>query len=279
MDGTMTAASWPYSKWMPSARSRNSRARWRSSRAICKRCRRPRTARAACFIPARSSTGANRNGDATASRSRTPRGRSCSRWLRVMELQCRADKRQRNPPLNARGGGVRCRLSTLRPRQAEITLPRRPSQIVISYRRGVTAMADFRERLGEPDLIRFYDYWVSLRGDRAMPSCTDVDPSHIPPEFLPNLMLIDVFHAPRRYRYRLIGTQVVAATGEDRTGQAFENVGFFKAHPVVLEQYNCVARTGRPLHSLEPFTNFATSAIYDVDRLLLPLSGDNRTVD
>ena len=140
-------------------------------------------------------------------------------------------------------------------------------------------MADFRERLRNPDLIRFYDYWVSLRGDQAMPSRKDVDPLHIPPEFLPNLMLIDVLHAPRRYRYRLIGTQVVAASGEDRTGQAFENVGFFKANPVVLEQYNCVAENGRPLHSLEPFTNFATGATYDVDRLLLPLSSDGRTVD
>ena len=140
-------------------------------------------------------------------------------------------------------------------------------------------MADFRERLRDPDLIRFYDYWVSLRGDQAMPSRKDVDPPHIPPELLPNLMLIDVLHAPRRYRYRLIGTQVVAASGEDRTGQTFENVEFFKANPVVLEQYNCVAEHGRPLHSLEPFTNFATGATYDVDRLLLPLSSDGRTVD
>ena len=140
-------------------------------------------------------------------------------------------------------------------------------------------MADFRERLGDPELIRFYDYWTSLRGDRAIPSRADVDPLHIPREFLPNLMLIDVLREPRRYRYRLIGTQVVAASGEDRTGQTFENVGFIKAHPVVLEQYNCVVENARPLHSLEPFTNFATGASYDVDRLLLPLSSDGRTVD
>ena len=140
-------------------------------------------------------------------------------------------------------------------------------------------MPDFRERLGNPDLIRFYDFWASLRGNRAMPSRQDVDPLHIPPEFLPNLMLIDVLHAPRRYRYRLIGTHVVAATGEDRTGQPFENVGFFKNNPVVLEQYNCVVEHGRPVHSLEPFTNFKTGGTYDVDRLLLPLSSDGRTVD
>jgi len=84
---------------------------------------------------------------------------------------------------------------------------------------------------------------------------------------------------PGDNRYRLIGTQVVAATGEDRTGKTFENVGFIKTNPVVLEQYNCVAENGRPLHSLEPFTNFATGGTYDVDRLLLPLSDDGRTVD
>jgi hypothetical protein len=37
-------------------------------------------------------------------------------------------------------------------------------------------MTDFRERLGDPDLSRFYDYWTSLRGDLAMPSRQDVDP-------------------------------------------------------------------------------------------------------
>lgn len=140
-------------------------------------------------------------------------------------------------------------------------------------------MSDFREHLAHPDLIRFYDFWLSLRGDRAMPSGKDLDPLNIPPEFSPYVMLIDVLRAPRRYRYRLIGTQVVAATGEDRTGQTFENVGFIKANPVVLEQYNCVAENGRPLHSLESFTNLATGTTYDVDRLLLPLSSDGRTVD
>jgi hypothetical protein len=140
-------------------------------------------------------------------------------------------------------------------------------------------MTDFREQLGDPDLIRFYDFWAGLRGDRPMPSRKDLDPLHIPSEFLPNLMLIDVFNEPRRYRYRLVGTHVVTASGEDRTGRTFENVGFFKVHPIVIEQYERVVETGQPLHSLEPFTNFKSGSTYDVDRLLLPLSSDGRTVD
>jgi hypothetical protein len=140
-------------------------------------------------------------------------------------------------------------------------------------------MPDFREQLGDPDLTRFYDLWVSLRGERPMPSRKDLDPLQIGPEFLPNLMLIDVLREPRRYRYRLIGTHVVTASGEDRTGRIFENVGFFKVHPAVLEEYERVVDTGQPLHSLESFTNFNSGSTYDVDRLLLPLSSDGRTVD
>jgi hypothetical protein len=140
-------------------------------------------------------------------------------------------------------------------------------------------MPDFRDQLADPDLVRFYDFWVALRGERAMPSRKDLDPMQIGPEFLPNLMLIDVLREPRRYRYRLIGTHIVAATGEDRTGRIFENVGFFKDHPAVLEQYDSVVDTGQPLHSLEPFTNSIRGRAYDVDRLLLPLSSDGRTVD
>ena len=140
-------------------------------------------------------------------------------------------------------------------------------------------MSDFREQLGDPDLIRFYDLWAGLRGDRAMPSRKELDPLHIPREFLANLMLIDVLNEPRRYRYRLVGTHVVTASGEDRTGRTFENVGFFKIHPAVLEQYARVVETGQPLHSLEPFTNFISGSTYEVDRLLLPLSSDGRSVD
>src|SRR5215471_10832357 len=110
-------------------------------------------------------------------------------------------------------------------------------------------MPDFREQLGDRDLTRFYDLWVSLRGDRPMPSRKDLDPLQIGPEFLPNVMLIDVLREPRRYRYRLIGTHVVSASGEDRTGRVFENVGFFKVHPAVQEEYDSVVDTGEPLHS------------------------------
>jgi hypothetical protein len=140
-------------------------------------------------------------------------------------------------------------------------------------------MPGFRDELNDPDLIRFYDYWSSLRRGRPMPSRRDLDPLQIPPAYLPDLMLIDVLHEPLRLKYRLIGTHVVAASGKDRTGRFFDDVSFFKEHPAVMQQFEQVAAGGSPLYSLEPFTNFINGTTYEVDRLILPLSGDGERVD
>ena len=140
-------------------------------------------------------------------------------------------------------------------------------------------MNDFRGSLDDPDLVQFYDYWASLRRGRKMPSRKDIDPLQMPSGYLPNLMLIEVLNNPRRYRYRLVGTTVVNASGEDRTGQYFNEFDFFKIHPVVMQQYDDAVDMARPLYSLEPFTNLRNGSNYEVDRLLLPLSDDGESVD
>lgn len=140
-------------------------------------------------------------------------------------------------------------------------------------------MSDFRSELNGTNLIRFFDYWSALCHGRPMPSRKDIDPLQMPAGFLPNVMLIDALHDPRRYRYRLVGTNVVGATGEDRTGRFFDEVRFFRSFPTVLQQYEMVVETGQPLYSLEPFTNTFTGVVYEVDRLMLPLSNGGQVAD
>ncbi len=139
-------------------------------------------------------------------------------------------------------------------------------------------MSDFRRTLTDPGLVRFYDYWADLLHGRAMPARKDIDPLAMPRGYLPNIMLVDVQHSSRSFRYRLVGTNVVNATGEDRTGKSFEEVRFFREHPVVLDQYEMVVATHQPIHSLEPFTNFLAGTTYDVECLMLPLSNDGQSV-
>jgi hypothetical protein len=140
-------------------------------------------------------------------------------------------------------------------------------------------MSDFRRELRDPDLIAFYEYWLTLCAGRRMPRREDIDPLSIPSGYLADLMLVEVLEEPRRYRYRLIGTHVVEASGEDRTGRYFDEVPFIKRNPVIASQYDAVVARGKPLYSLEPFTNLRTGTAYEVDRLLLPLSSDGERVD
>jgi hypothetical protein len=129
-----------------------------------------------------------------------------------------------------------------------------------------------------PELNEIHAYWLAKRGQRRMPARQDIEPTEIP-RLLRNVMLIDVFHDPVRFRYRLIGTNVADATGENRTGKCFDTMDFFAANPIVEEQYATAAATGEPVHSLEPFYRLDTGTRYDVERLLLPLSSDGVTVD
>lgn len=111
-----------------------------------------------------------------------------------------------------------------------------------------------------------------------MPARRDVDPVRMP-RHLPNLMLIDVLHEPRRFRYRLVGSRVVSASAEDRTGQFFDEVTFFKNNPAVIDQYDAVVDSAVPHVSLEPFFNHSNNMAYQAKRLLLPLASDGKTVD
>ena len=137
---------------------------------------------------------------------------------------------------------------------------------------------DLRAQLTDPDMIALYDYWLAQRRGRRMPSRRDLDPVDLPRQ-LANLMLIDIEHRQLRYRYRLVGTRVVEASAEDRTGAYFDAVEFFAKNPVVMGQYKQVGDLGEPMFSLEPFRNFINGTIYEVECLILPLSTDGEVVD
>lgn len=133
-----------------------------------------------------------------------------------------------------------------------------------------TRLAEFRQRLGAKDQRTLLDYWLAKRGRRRMPSRADVDPAELV-ALLPNLMLVDVVNDGARFRFRLVGTRVARASGEDRTGRFFDEFAFFRAYPNVTDQYRQVAIEAEPLLATEIFFNREHGTAYDVERLLLPL--------
>lgn len=61
-------------------------------------------------------------------------------------------------------------------------------------------------------LRELLEYWRSKRGSRLMPARADIDPIEIP-TLLPIIGLVDVLDGGARFRFRLLGTEVVDAAG------------------------------------------------------------------
>jgi hypothetical protein len=74
-----------------------------------------------------------------------------------------------------------------------------------------------------PKVVRFLDYWHSLKPEEGLPGRQHFDPLDIP-DLMSRVWMLDVLRQPLRYRYRLAGTKVVEALQREVTGRMFEEV-------------------------------------------------------
>lgn len=131
----------------------------------------------------------------------------------------------------------------------------------------------------DPRVRRLYDYWRRIHPPLGgLPGRQHVDPTEIS-DLLPWLWMVDVVRTPLRFRYRLVGTEQVAAMEHDFTGQFLD-----EAHPRFLgsasyPQYVAAAERaeigylrGKPVFHLN-------KDYIAIERLLLPLARDGKSVD
>ncbi len=83
----------------------------------------------------------------------------------------------------------------------------------------------FRAQLVIPEQRELFDYWLSRRGGRSMPSRGDIEPKGFK-RHLGFISLIDVESAPRRFRYRLVGTGLRHIYGRELTGRYLDEQPF-----------------------------------------------------
>lgn len=132
----------------------------------------------------------------------------------------------------------------------------------------------------DEQVVRMHRYWREIRpAGRLIPRRRDFDPAAVP-RLLPAIRLYDVERDPWRFRYRLVGTELVRMLGRDPTGTWYdENVPHAQAtrsHADLVfvgEARGLCYRRGFPL-ALAPLKDHVTS-----ERILLPLSEDGRQVD
>ena len=125
----------------------------------------------------------------------------------------------------------------------------------------------------QSDILRLlFLYWEEKRDHRPAPSRDDIDPAQMV-EFLPNVFLIDVEEAPRRYRVRLMGTALVHWSGRDLTGRHVDEMT-----DQVLEALDELVTTWEPWLVTGEYEK-KTDRVILYELLALPLSSDGATVN
>lgn len=129
-----------------------------------------------------------------------------------------------------------------------------------------------------PKIRALFEYWQSIHPEAGLPGRQHLDPLDIP-QLLPNIWMIDVTRDPLRFRFRLVGTEIVKFVGRDVTGlwldeffEGYEASETFHAHR------NCTL-TGAPAYRKGGVLFNPGQARFEAERLYLPLAQDGKEVD
>lgn len=130
-----------------------------------------------------------------------------------------------------------------------------------------------------PKIKALYAYWQSIHpAGGGLPGRQHVDPVDIP-DLLPNLWMVDVSRNPLRFRFRLIGTEIVKFAGRDVTGQWLDEVIEGYQGSEASRFHRQVVESGRPAYRRGGLLFNPSNAQLEAERLYLPLAQDGRTVD
>ncbi len=123
-------------------------------------------------------------------------------------------------------------------------------------------------------LKNVYQYWLDMKGEREMPSRADLNPADIT-NLLPYIMLVDVEQQPRRYRYRLVGTETVKAMGYDVTGQYLDELPLVEKHVKIRSDW--LVKEKSPYMFFDKL-KWSNRSLLDYQTIALPLSANGEDV-
>lgn len=143
-----------------------------------------------------------------------------------------------------------------------------PPCVSLEVDRGdVTSLPDTR-------LKSLAEYWFARQEAGSIPARSAIDPLHFP-GLLPNVILLDRLGVPpkERYRFRLVGTDIVAHTGRELTGSHIDQVLPAAYYHFVRLLNRTALDSGLPVYSASLYHdqgNFVNGITY---RLVMPLTG------
>jgi hypothetical protein len=132
--------------------------------------------------------------------------------------------------------------------------------------------SSFRSRIAHAGLNLLYEYWLERSRDTGVMPRAALDPAEIP-GLLKNLALAEVGDDGRAIRYRLVGTEIVAAHGFDFTGWTVERLTSGATLAFTQKLYGTVVARAVPVYS-EGHFRWVDKEYHWTMRLHLPLSRD-----
>ena len=140
----------------------------------------------------------------------------------------------------------------------------------------ITADIAFESPMNET----LFAYWRGRAGAKSIPARGDIDPIVDLGRLVQHLFLVDVERHPLRFRFRLVGTEVVNHVGKDMTGKYLDELVEYDAqYARVKPDYETTAKTGTATVSPVRFLTKDAKHYINYERLLLPLSEDGREVN
>lgn len=127
----------------------------------------------------------------------------------------------------------------------------------------------------EPDIARVLAYWEELkRGDADMPFWDDVNVSRLP-DLSDRLMLIEVFDKPLRFRFGMVGKEIMGQYGDDLAGKFLDETEARGPLRYLNSQSSATVESRAPTyyrHALAKGGDARAGEGYS--RLILPMWGD-----
>ena len=129
-------------------------------------------------------------------------------------------------------------------------------------------------------LCRFLEYWSSKAAEGRLPGRQHIDPLEIP-GLLSSIVMMDVVRDDEggmRFRFRLVGTEIVTLHGRDLTGHWLDEAFPSGTAEDVLAATSMVVESREP-HYWRNTLHGAGHQHVRYERLMCPLAADGQTVD
>ena len=126
------------------------------------------------------------------------------------------------------------------------------------------------------DLAGLLQIWEARCKDGHLPARGDFDPLDLK-QFLGRIVLFDVLENPRRFRFRLVGTDWVLRFGLDPTNTLVDDFPRAASRPFINEVLGKIVDGRVPLWVRRSI--LIEDRYYHYGMLLMPLSADGQTVN